>query len=422
MERKIAILQEGQKYLIESPNGDKMIFMVMTIDRLKDEVYVKIVEPKLFHTGFKLSNIENPQQKNVVKELVDFKELSEVYFKNSPQSIRERFGKLLYQQQNHPICIVKNQIYNFFDGYEKLEFQNPMVSIGNNFDNLLIPSEHPGRRETDTFYSSNKNYVLRTHTTAHQTELLKAGVKKFICTGDVYRRDTIDASHFPIFHQVEGVGVLGDVSDGIVVEHLKDTLSGLIKHLFGNDVKYRFVDEYFPFTHPSFEVEVEYHGKEMEVLGCGVIHKDIMKNCGLEGQNGWAFGMGLERLAMIFFDIPDIRYFWSEDSRFLNQFKKGQITKFQPYSKYPSATRDISMWVPEGFEDNYFYDIVRDCGNNLVEEVSLGETFTHPKTLKTSKLYRISYRSLDRTLTGEEIDLIQSQIKNQATEKGCEIR
>ena len=237
MERKIAILQEGQKYLIESPNGDKMIFMVMTIDRLKDEVYVKIVEPKLFHTGFKLSNIENPQQKNVVKELVDFKELSEEYFKNSPQSIRERFGKLLYQNPNHPICIVKNQIYNFFDGYDKFEFKNPLVSIENNFDNLLIPKDHPGRRKTDTFYSENDSYVLRTHTTAHQTELLKAGIKKFISTGDVYRRDTIDASHFPIFHQVEGVNILGNVSDEQVIEHLKDTLSGLIKHLFGNDVK-----------------------------------------------------------------------------------------------------------------------------------------------------------------------------------------
>lgn len=422
MERKIAILQEGQKYLIESPNGDKMIFMVMIIDRLKDEVYVKIVEPKLFHTGFKLSNIENPQQKNVVKELVDFKELSEEYFKNSPQSIRERFGKLLYQNPNHPICIVKNQIYNFFDGYDKFEFKNPLVSIENNFDNLLIPKDHPGRRKTDTFYSENDSYVLRTHTTAHQTELLKAGIKKFISTGDVYRRDTIDASHFPIFHQVEGVNILGNVSDEQVIEHLKDTLSGLIKHLFGNDVKYRFVDEYFPFTNPSFEVEVEYHGKEMEVLGCGVIHKDIMKNCGLEGQNGWAFGMGLERLAMIFFDIPDIRYFWSEDSRFLSQFKEGQITKFQPYSKYPPVTRDISMWVPDNFNDNYFYDIVRDAGNNLVEEVSLGETFVHPKTLKTSKFFHISYRSLDRTLTGEEIDEIQKEIKQKAIESGCEIR
>jgi len=339
-----------------------------------------------------------------------------------PDTILNKMGKYLYLQSNHPICIVKNTIYNFFGkDYHYPVYEDPIVSIKNNFDDLLIPVDHPGRRPTDTFYVSSEK-VLRTHTTAHQTELLKAGVKKFICNGDVYRRDTIDASHFPIFHQVEGVNILGDVSDEVVIEHLKDTLSGLIKHLFGNDVKYRFADEYFPFTHPSFEVEVEYHGREMEVLGSGVIHKEILKNCGLEGQNGWAFGMGLERLAMIFFDIPDIRYFWTEDERFLNQFKAGQITKFEPYSKYPSATRDISMWVPEGFEDNYFYDIVRDCGNNLVEEVSLGETFTHPKTLKTSKLYRISYRSLDRTLTGEEIDLIQSQIKNQATEKGCEIR
>lgn len=339
-----------------------------------------------------------------------------------PITIANKIGVNLYLKENHPICIVKNKIYDFFGKeYQYPIFNNPIVNVKNNFDDLLIPVDHPGRRPTDTFYISSE-LVLRTHTTAHQTELLKAGVKKFICTGDVYRRDTIDASHFPIFHQVEGVNILGNVSDAIVIEHLKDTLSGLIKHLFGNDIKYRFIDEYFPFTHPSFEIEVEYNGKEMEVLGSGVIHKDIIKNCGLEGQNGWAFGMGLERLAMIFFDIPDIRYFWSDDQRFLNQFKAGQITKFQSYSKYPAATRDISLWIPEGFEDNYFYDIVRDCGNNLIEEVFLGETFIHPKTLKTSKLYRICYRSLDRTLTGDEIDKIQNEIINKAIEINCEIR
>ena len=422
MNNKKIIIREGQKYSIESPDGsNKMIFIAMTIERVEDKVWVKLIYPTSYHTAFRLSTIEEVNQKNIITELSDFEELSKVYFKNSPQSIKNKFGKLLYQNPNHPICIVKNQIYSFFDGYNKMEFQNPMVSIKNNFDDLLIPADHPGRRQTDTFYSEN-NWVLRTHTTAHQSELLKAGVKKFICTGDVYRRDTIDASHFPVFHQVEGVNILGEVSDDVVIEHLKDTLSGLIKHLFGNDVKYRFVDEYFPFTHPSFEVEVEYHGKEMEVLGSGVIHKDILKNCGLEGQNGWAFGMGLERLAMIFFDIPDIRYFWTEDERFLNQFKSGQINKFQPYSKYPPVTRDVSMWIPEGFDDNYFYDIVRDAGGNLVEEVSLGETFTHPKTLKVSKLYHISFRSLERTMTSEEIEDMLIEIKKQSVLKGCEVR
>ncbi len=339
-----------------------------------------------------------------------------------PQTISDKIGRYLYLQKNHPICIVKNKIYDFFGKeYQYPVFEDPIVNTKNNFDDLLIPADHPGRRETDTFYISQTK-VLRTHTTAHQTELLKQGLTKFIVTGDVYRRDTIDASHFPVFHQVEGVNILGNVSDEVVIENLKDTLSGLIKHLFGNDVKYRFVDEYFPFTHPSFEVEVEYNGKEMEVLGSGVIHKEIMKNCNMEGQNGWAFGMGLERLAMIFFDIPDIRYFWSEDPRFLNQFKAGEFTKFQSYSKYPSANRDISMWVPDNFEDNYFFDLVRDLTNNLAEEVLLVDSFVNPKNNRQSKTFRISFCSLERTLTGEEIDEMLNSIKKELINKQCEIR
>ncbi len=347
---------------------------------------------------------------------------TEKAIQNIPQTISDKIGRYLYLQKNHPICIVKNKIYDFFGKeYQYPVFEDPIVSIKNNFDELLIPADHPGRRETDTFYTS-PNKVLRTHTTAHQTELLKQGLTKFIVTGDVYRRDTIDASHFPVFHQVEGVNILGNVSDEVVIENLKDTLSGLIKHLFGNDVKYRFVDEYFPFTHPSFEVEVEYNGKEMEVLGSGVIHKQIMKNCNLEEQNGWAFGMGLERLAMIFFDIPDIRYFWSEDPRFLNQFKAGEFTKFQSYSKYPSAHRDISMWVPDNFEDNYFFDLVRDLTGNLAEEVLLVDSFVNPKNSRASKTFRISFCSLERTLTGEEIDEMLSNIKTELVNKQCEIR
>lgn len=364
-------------------------------------------------------NLNNIKKSDNVKEIISF--INEIENK-IPETVLKRIGKNLYLDKNHPICIVKNKIYDYFGkDYEYPIFNSPFVSVKNNFDDLLIPSDHPGRKDTDTFYTS-QNTVLRTHTTAHQSELLRKGVKKFIVTGDVYRRDTIDASHFPIFHQIEGVNLLGDVTDQIVIEHLKDTLSGLIKHLFGNDVKYRFVDEYFPFTDPSFEVEIEYHGKEMEVLGCGVIHKQIIKNCNLENENGWAFGMGLERLAMIFFDIPDIRYFWSEDSRFLNQFQEGQITKFQSYSKYPPMTRDISMWVPTEFEDNYFYDLVRDIGGDLIEEVSLGEVFVHPKTQRVSKLFHLSFRSLEKTLTSEEIDNVLLQIKEGVVKKGCEIR
>lgn len=109
---------------------------------------------------------------------------------------------------------------------------------------------------------------------------------------------------------------------------LKSALEGMVRTIFGQGVQIRWIDEYFPFTDPSFELEVFYQGDWMEVLGCGMIHKDVMAKCDLSHKKGWAFGIGLERLAMVLFNIPDIRLFWSPDSRFISQFEDGQrITK-----------------------------------------------------------------------------------------------
>ena len=129
--------------------------------------------------------------------------------------------------------------------------------------------------------------------------------------------------------------------------------------LFG-PVEKRWIDEYFPFTEPSFELEIFYNGDWMEVLGCGVIHSGVLNNCGLQARHGWAFGLGLERLAMVLFSIPDIRLFWTDDSRFSKQFKAGEITTFKPYSKYPPCFKDISFWIPDGFEPNDFFEIGRE--------------------------------------------------------------
>ena len=116
----------------------------------------------------------------------------------------------------------------------------------------------------------------------------------------------------------------------------------------------RWRNDYFPFTDPSFELEVKFNGDWLEVLGCGVIHDEVLENSGLsstEGNVGWAFGLGLERLAMILFSIPDIRLFWSTDDRFTSQFTDGVVKKFIPYSKYPECYKDVSFWLPES-EDN----------------------------------------------------------------------
>ena len=200
----------------------------------------------------------------------------------------------------------------------------------------------------------------------------------------------------------------------------------------------RWGDDYFPFTDPSFELEILFEGAWLEVLGCGVVEQQILRDSGHGEKLGWAFGLGLERLAMVLFGIPDIRLFWSEDERFHRQFrqnKKAQgekegenltITRFVPYSKYPPVYKDVAFWLPEAeaevpngegvvrrtaFHENDLFERIRDVSGDLVEQVTLLDEFTHPKTGRTSRCYRTTYRCMDRTLTDAEVDALQFQTR-----------
>ena len=261
---------------------------------------------------------------------------------------------------------------------------------------------------TDTYYV-NENQVLRTHTSAHQNELLTDGYTKFLVTGDVYRKDEIDSCHYPVFHQMEGMCVYNENED--VQSELIKTIDGLVATLFPG-CEYRISEDYFPFTDPSIEVEVKFNGKWLEILGAGIVRQEILSNCNLEGKKAWAFGLGLERLAMILFKIPDIRYFWTSDERFIKQFESGNIVEFKEYSKYPSCYKDVAFWINEEYNYNNFCEIVRECGGDIIEEISLLDNFTNPKNQKTSHCYRINYRSNDRNLTNEEVDEIQNKIRS----------
>jgi phenylalanyl-tRNA synthetase alpha chain len=302
---------------------------------------------------------------------------------------------------------------------------SPIVSTTDCFDMLRIPPDHVSRKMSDTYYV-NRDTVLRPHTSAHQVELLQRGLDRFLVTGDVYRRDEIDKSHYPVFHQMEGVkmfpssqlqGLNESQRVSLIEDDLKQGLEGMARHLFG-PVQMRWASEHFPFTEPSFELEIMYDGEWMEVLGCGVIHPDIVRNAGREGESGWAFGLGLERLAMVLFQIPDIRLFWTDDDRFHRQFASGQIVTFKPYSKYPACLKDISFWIPDSyFHVNDLNEVVRDVAGDLVEQLELVDQFTHPKTNRTSHCYRITYRSMDRSLTNAEIDGLQEQVRVQTVNR-----
>jgi phenylalanyl-tRNA synthetase alpha chain len=347
-------------------------------------------------------------------------------FCNVTPHIASRVGVNLHLRPLHPLNILKQKVADYWKGFELHDELSPIVKCEQNFDWLRIPADHVSRSKSDTYYLT-ENHVLRTHTSAHQVDLLRRGNNQFLVAGDVYRRDEIDRSHYPVFHQMEGVKIFANLQGSqqeqvdFIAKDLQKSLEGLAVHLFG-PVEMRWVDEYFPFTHPSLELEILFQNEWMEVLGCGVIHPQIMENAGRSGEKGWAFGLGLERLAMILFDIPDIRLFWSDDARFHNQFRSNDIVKFQPYSKYPPVYKDVSFWLTPAFHVNELNEIVREVAGDLVEQLQLIDQFTHPKTQRVSHCYRIAYRSMDRNLTNEEIDALQEEVRRQIEQTGAELR
>jgi phenylalanyl-tRNA synthetase alpha chain len=290
------------------------------------------------------------------------------------------------------------------------------------FDLFDFPPDHPARSRSDTYYVDNKN-ILRTHTTVMwYYYLMDAGVKERIKNnepvgafsfGKVYRRDEIDRHHMNVFHQIDGFYLAPRAVKVIGRQELEEALVAIAKAVFGPDVKYRLNSDTFPYTDPSLEMEVEINGKWVEVVGCGVVKGSVIQKLGVDPSNytGWAFGFGLERLAIVSMDLPDIRLLWSNDPRVTRQLHLGQ--KFVEVSKYPPITRDISFIVDETFVPNDYFDLIRDLGGNLVEEVSLLDKYENAAKFgagKVSYTYRIVYRSNERTLTVEEINPIQQKI------------
>ncbi len=234
----------------------------------------------------------------------------------------------------HPISIVQNKIISIFNRLGFAVAEGPEIEDDwHNFSALNLPENHPARDMQDTFYiTQNPDWLLRTHTSSVQIREMAKGILplRIICPGRVYRNETISARAHCFFNQVEGLYIAENVS----FADLKQTLYFFVQEMFGDTVKIRFRPSYFPFTEPSAEMDISclICGGEgcnvckktgwVEILGCGMVHPNVLDNCGIDSNKytGFAFGMGIERITMLSYQVKDLRLFSENDIRFLKQF------------------------------------------------------------------------------------------------------
>jgi len=330
----------------------------------------------------------------------------------------------LTKKENSPVKILFDQIINLpmFGDFDLVDFPR-VVTTEQCFDLLNMPKDHPARKETDTYYLDD-THILRTHTTAFWSfylkdpEVLKRlkndGEIKALAAGIVFRKDEIDRSHYPAFHQIDGLLICKKNKKVITQEDLKAVQVELAKGIFGPEIEWKFIPDEFPYTVESLEMNIKFNDNWMEVNGAGLVNPVVLKNFGIDPDvyNGWAFGFG-DRLAMIKMGIPDIRVLWSDDPRIVGQFKDIN-SQYKEVSKYPPISRDISFVIGKSINLNNYYEIVRDFAENLIEEVKLIDSYEDEKKFgrdKKSCTFRIIYRSPEKTLRNDEINKIQEQIR-----------
>lgn len=241
--------------------------------------------------------------------------------------------EFIKQGHRHPLNQTMEELENLFRYMGFSVVDGPEIeTVDNNFDKLNSPKNHPSRNLSDTFYI-DKDTLLRTHTSPVQvrTMLTQKPPIRMVSAGRTFRFDEVDATHSPMFHQIEGLVVEEKVS----MANLIDTINVFIKELFGEEFETRFRPHYFPFTEPSMEVDVSCFnckgkgcevchntGWSMELLGCGMVHPKVLENCGIDSEKytGFAFGMGVDRITMVKYGLNDIRLIYDNDKRFLEQF------------------------------------------------------------------------------------------------------
>ena len=287
-----------------------------------------------------MKNVEPARKKEFGQSVNELKQAAELKFNQHKESLTVNStanadktditlpGIQFNAGSRHPVSIVKNELIEIFGRIGFTVANGPEVEDDwHNFTALNTPEDHPARDMTDTFYlQQNPDVILRSQTSTVQVRVMENQKPpiRIISPGRVYRNETISYKHHVFFHQVEGLFIDENVS----MADLKQTLYYFVQQFFGDEFEIRFRPSFFPFTEPSAEMDIRKKGTErwLEILGCGLVHPNVLENCKIDSAKftGYAFGMGVERLAMLKYGISDLRTMYENDIRFLRQFESVQ--------------------------------------------------------------------------------------------------
>ncbi len=339
MEQLLAQIEQLKKEIAESAVTDAPSLEAFRIRFLGTKGIVKNLMGEM-------KNVANEKKREFGQIMNEFKQFAESHFEqwkeqleagsaaSGPSIDNTLPGDNLPLGSRHPISLMRNHIISIFQRLGFAVAEGPEIEDDfHNFTALNLPEHHPARDMQDTFYiQQNPDWLLRTHTSNIQIREMEKGELplRIICPGRVYRNETISARSHCFFHQVEGLYIDENVS----FADLKQTLYYFVQEMYGKDVKVRFRPSYFPFTEPSAEMDISCQicgGSGcaickktgwLEILGCGMVHPNVLQNCGIDPNKytGFAFGMGIERPALLKYGITDIRLFSENDVRFLRQF------------------------------------------------------------------------------------------------------
>jgi phenylalanyl-tRNA synthetase alpha chain len=339
MEDLFQLIDKYKKEILEFPAADAKAVEEFRIKWLGTKGVVKAMMGEM-------KSVANEKKKEFGRVMNDFKVFVEKKYDELRSHTTEQIagssegldlslpGDPMEPGSRHPVSMMKNRIISIFQRLGFAVAEGPEIEDDwHNFTALNLPEHHPARDMQDTFYiHRNPDWLLRTHTSNVQIREMEKGKLpiRVICPGRVYRNETISARSHCFFHQVEGIYIDENVS----FADLKQTLYYFVREMYGQDIRVRFRPSYFPFTEPSAEMDISCtlcKGKGcsvckktgwLEILGCGMVHPNVLKNCGIDPEKytGFAFGMGIERPALLKYGINDIRLFSENDVRFLKQF------------------------------------------------------------------------------------------------------